>query len=209
MNIIEKLKYHEDNQLDNWLDTDNKTTRKFRRDIASYAKNNFDEIKQYCLQIQPTDFSSLSIVYEALSEFSLDHNEFLYEEIQRITNLAINNKIDSENLNILTDIDMQGIYLKSLDIYIKIMNFLTESLSSNPDSNYKIELLSVIDYYLIEVHKDDDILEFNNWINPIKNLAANDELSVKSEATKILKDLGVSDLSGSTSFVEKVLGIFD
>lgn len=209
MNIIEKLKYHEDNQLDNWLDTDNKTTRKFRRDIASYAKNNFDEIKQYCLQIHPTDFSSLSIVYEALSEFSLDHNEFLYEEIQRITNLAINNKIDSENLNILTDIDMQGIYLKSLDIYIKIMNFLTESLSSNPDSNYKIELLSVIDYYLIEVHKDDDILEFNNWINPIKNLAANDELSVKSEATKILKDLGVSDLSGSTSFVEKVLGIFD
>lgn len=209
MNIIEKLKYHEDNQLDNWLDTDNKTTRKFRRDIASYAKNNFDEIKQYCLQIHPTDFSSLSIVYEALSEFSLDHNEFLYEEIQRITNLAINNKIDSENLNILTDIDMQGIYLKSLDIYIKIMNFLTESLSSNPDSNYKIELLSVIDYYLIEVHKDDDILEFNNWINPIKDLAANDELSVKSEATKILKDLGVSDLSGSTSFVEKVLGIFD
>ncbi|SFW47832.1 hypothetical protein [Cellulophaga fucicola] len=209
MNIIEKLKYHEDNQLDNWLDTDNKTTRKFRRDIASYAKNNFDEIKQYCLHIHPTDFSSLSIVYEALSEFSLDHNEFLYEEIQRITNLAINNKIDSENLNILTDIDMQGIYLKSLDIYIKIMNFLTKNLSSNTDSNYKIELLSVIDYYLIEVHKDDDILEFNNWINPIKDLASNDELSVKSEATKILKDLGVSDLSGSTSFVEKVLGIFD
>ena len=89
------------------------------------------------------------------------------------------------------------------------MNFLTENLSSNPDSNYKIELLSVIDYYLIEVNKDDDILEFNNWINTIKDLAANDELSVKAEATKILKDLGVSDLSGSTSFVEKVLGIFD
>ncbi len=208
MNIIEKLKYHEKNELEEWLDNDEKISRKFLKGLVKFSRDNLDEVKQYCINTVPTEFSSLSIIYEAFSEYSTDFNEFLFEEIQRVVNLAKNKKIKPEYLDVLTDIETEDIYSKSEEVYIKIMEFLTFSLKLENDKNFNIALLDVISWYLIELDEDDEISESETWINRIKKLANNGDLSVQIKAREVLKDSDISSSLSPFSFIEKIKGIF-
>ncbi|MCF1192255.1 hypothetical protein LRR18_11720 [Mangrovimonas sp. AS39] len=208
MNIIENLKYHQDNELEDWINSDDKVTRKFLKELVKYSKVNFNEIEQYCINTIPTEYSSLSIVYEAFSEYSIDFNEFLFKEIQRVVNLAKNKRIKPEYLELLTDIETEDIYSKTEDIYIEIMEFLTSNLHLQNEPEFNIELLDVIDWFLIELDQDDEISESRIWINRITELANNGDLGVKIKAREVLKNSDISNALPPFSLIEKIKGIF-
>lgn len=206
MNIIEQLTYHENDQLTEWYELDDKVTRKFQKELVKFSNENPNEIKQYCTDTLPSEYSSLSIVYEALSEYSTDWHEFLFEEIQRVVNLAKNQRIKPSYLEVLSDIELEDIYSKDEAVYIKILNFITANLNTNNDNQFNIELLEIMDWYLIEFDEDDDISEAKNWINTIENLIQNGSFPVKIKARKVLKD--VDGYNNPQSFFERFFGMF-
>lgn len=208
MNVIEKLKYHQENELEEWIDSDDKASRKFLKELVKYSKDNPNEVKQYCINTIPTEFSSLSIIYEAFSEYSIDFNEFLFEEIKRVVNLAKNKSIKPEYLEILTDIETEDIYSKTEDIYINILGFLTSNLHLQNETNFNVELLGVIGWFLIELDEDDEISESEIWINRITELANSADVNVKIKVREVLKESDISSSLSPLTFIEKIKGIF-
>ena len=81
--LIERLKNYERDNLDSWYELSGKQTKKFLKQIVQFSTDNPNDIRNYCVNTLPSEFSSLSIVYEALSEYSMDFNEFLLDEIKR------------------------------------------------------------------------------------------------------------------------------
>ncbi len=208
MNVIERLKYHQENELEEWINNNEKDSRKFLKELVNYSKTNLDEIRQYCINTIPSEFSSLSIIYEAFSEYSVEFNEFLFEEIKRVVNLAKNKRIKAEYLEILTEIETEDIYTKTEDIYIDIMDFLTLNLSLQNDPKFNIELLDVISWYLIELDEDDEISESKTWFNRITELANHADSNVKIKAREVLKEAGITSSLNPLSFIDKIKGIF-
>lgn len=208
MNVIEELKYHEANELEDWINYDEKKQKKFLRELVNFSNENRYEIELYCINTIPTEFSSLSIVYEALSTHSSNFNDFLFKEIQRVVTLVKEGKTEPENLEVLQDIDMEDIYSKDVRSYIKVMDYLTSNLQLNLPRQFNLQLLDIIDWYLIELDQDDDISESTNWMNQIKNLAINGETKVKSMAKKTLKSIDMSETSKSSSLFDIIKGFF-
>jgi len=199
MSLIEQLKYHDNNQLDEYLDFSEKKEKKFLKEIVKFAKENESELLQYCINTIPTENSSLSIIYEALSEYSASFNEFLFEEIKRVIDLAKQNRIKPEP---------EDIYSKDEDIYISMVNHMISSLSLNNENKFNTELLDIIDWFLIELDEDDEISESKNWASQLKILANNGNHSVKLKAREVLKNIDSSESLNPLSFMEKLKGIF-
>ena len=190
MTIIEQLKYHEKDQLSEWIDSDDKVSRRFSKDIVKFANEYPEVLKDYCVRIHPWEFSSLSIVYEALSEYSAAHNQFLLEEIKRVISLAQSKTIKTKYIEVLEDIETEDIYSKDEAIYIEIINFITAALHVENEEVFNLQLLSLLDWFLIEYDEDDDISEVKNWIISIKNIAENaKQLEVREEAKDALENL--------------------
>lgn len=187
MDIIEKLKYHEKDTLDDWYDYSDKKTRKFEKELVKFADKNLEEIKQYCLSIVPTEYSSLSIVYEALTKYSTKYNDFIFEEIQRIVQLALEHKINPQYLSVLTDIEAEDIHSKSEEIYIKILDFLTYNLKVENGSELNIELLEVVYWFLYEFDDEDGFTESDTWEYRIVYLANNSDVNVKIKAHEVFE----------------------
>ena len=208
MTIIETLKYHEENQLNEWLDQDERISKKFLKALVKFSNANQSDIRQYCINTLPSEFSSLSIVYEALSEYSTDWNVFLSEEIERVVTLAKEKRINPEFMEVLTDIEVEDIYSKDEDIYIRMLDFMTSNLHPGNDKNFNIQLLDVIDWFLIEYDEDDDIPAASNWINKITDLANGEELSVKLKAREVLENFDLVKPLSALTFMEKIKRIF-
>jgi len=208
MDIIKELQKHEKDQLDAWLNYDEKETKKFLKGIVKFADQNPDAFKNYCKTILPSEYSSLSIIYEGLSEYATHWNAFLFEEIKRVVLLAKNKQIDYKYLDILTDIETEDIYSKSEEIYIEIINFLTSQLQHTNPHCFNIELLEVLSWYLIEYDEDDDIAEVNDWIQALKSIADHENTRVKLKAREVLKDLDSGISLPSISFFEKIKSLF-
>ena len=190
MDIIEQLKFHEKDQLSKWIASEEKTSRRFSKDLVNFTNENPDAIKNYCINTLPKEFSSLSIVYEALSEFSVAHNKFLLEEIKRVISLAQSKKIKPEYIEVLEDIETEDIYSKDETIYIEIINFITSKLHVDNDEKLNLQLLNLLDWFLIEYDEDDAISEVSIWINRMKNLAENaKQIEVREEAKDALENL--------------------
>jgi len=190
MTIIEQLKYHEKDQLSEWIDSDDKVSRRFSKYIVKFANEYPDVLNDYCVRIHPREFSSLSIVYEALSEYSAAHNQFLLEEIKRVISLAQSKTIKTKYIEVLEDIETEDIYSKDEAIYIEIINFITAALHVENEEVFNLQLLSLLDWFLIEYDEDDDISEVKNWIISIKNIAENaKQLEVREEAKDALENL--------------------
>ena len=208
MNIIEELKYHEKDQLDEWLGFSGKKEKKFMKALVQFANENPDDIKTYCQNTIPTESSSLSIVYEALSEYANGWNDFFLEEIKRVISLAKENRINPQYIEVLTDIETDDVYDKDEESYIKMLDYLTSSLQLTDHPKFTVELLDIIDWFLIDLDEDDDIPASENWINQITKMANEGEAQVKKKAREILKEIGMTTSLNPLSFMEKLKGIF-
>ena len=208
MTIIEQLQQFENDEMESWYDLSDKKSNRFLKDIVKLAKEDLPKLRAYCESVLPSEFSSLSIVYEALSEYSAQHNEFLYEEIQRVVNLAKNKQIKPAYLEVLTDIEPEDIYSKDEEVYVKMMNFMTENLHLTNDTKFNVELLDVIDWFLIELDEDDDILQAPQWIERIVNLVENGDAKVKIKARDVLKDVSGAPSYSGPSFLDRLKAIF-
>jgi len=190
MTIIEQLTHHEKDQSSEWIDSEDKVSKRFSKDIVKFANEHPDVLKDYCVSLEPTEFSSLSIVYESLSEYSVAHNQFLLEEIKRVISLAHSKKIKAKYIEVLEDIETEDIYSKDEAIYIEIINFITSALHVDNEEAYNLQLLSLLDWFLIEYDEDDDISEVKNWISRMQNIAENaKQLKVREEAKDALENL--------------------
>lgn len=208
MTIIEQLQQFENDEMDSWYDLSDKKSNRFLKDIVKLAKEDLPVLRAYCQSVTPSEYSSLSIVYEALSEYSTQFNEFLYEEIQRVVNLAKNKQIKPAYLEVLTDIEPEDIYSKDEEVYVQMMNFMTENLHLTNDPKFNVELLDVIDWFLIELDEDDDIPNTQQWIDRIYDLAENGEVKVKIKAREVLKDYSGAISLSAMSLFEKLKGMF-
>lgn len=208
MEVIESLKFHEKNEMDSWYDLSEKESRKFLKELAKYTNKNPTEIEQYCINTIPSEDSSLSIIYVALSEFSNKWNSILLNEIKRVVTLAKNSTIKPEVLDILTDIETEDIYSKDEDVYIEMLNFLTTSLSLSNNQKFNIELLEVIDWFLIDLDKDDNIIEAENWFKAIEVLAINGDSTVKSKAQEVVNSIEFETSLPTTSFMDRLKSLF-
>lgn len=190
MTIIEQLKDHDRDELSKWINSEEKTSRRFSKDLVQFANEDPEAIKAYCIHTLPREFSSLSIVYASLSEFSVAHNQFLLEEVKRVISLAKSKKINPEYIEVLEDIETEDIYSKDEAIYIEIINFITSALHVNNDEAFNLQLLSLLDWFLIEYDEDDAISEVNVWISRMKHIAENaKQLEVRNEAKDVLENL--------------------
>ena len=104
--IISILEENENNQLDLWFDLDDKGTERLLNKVLNYALENPDKVKSYCSNIIPQKYSSLSIVYEALSRNHREWGAFLHDEIVRIVDLVERKEIPSSCLSVLNAIDV-------------------------------------------------------------------------------------------------------
>lgn len=204
MTIIEELKRYEKNQLDDWFNLSEKDQKRFCKDLIKFSNKHPDKLKAYCINTLPSEYSSLSIVYEALSEYSTEWNEFLCEEIKRVVILAREKRIKPKYLEILTDIECEDIFSKTEEVYIEILNFLTSELRVNNDDKFNEELLEIIDWYLIEYDEEDDILEAEVWVERVKALAEEGTPKVKVKARSLLKDMDPDLRFKAMSFMENL-----
>jgi len=167
--IIKILKKHEANELNKWYELDEATKEKFIRDIALFARQNEATIIAYCQSVIPSYFSTLSIVYEALSKDDARWNHFLFDEIIRVNELIKRKKIPIQTLEVLSDIDAENIY-KEQSLYVELINYLVAQLNPNYTDNYIIAVLDLLDWYLMELFIEDQIAEANHWYSKIKNI---------------------------------------
>ena len=202
--IINKLKEHEKNQLDIWFALEEKETKKFLNDVVSFADKNPDEIKQYCYSITLSEFSSLTIVYEALSEYSNDWTDFLADEFIRIVNVIEKGKDKPGFLEVLESIDVESIYKKNDAAFIKSLDFLTSKLDTDKSDKFNIHLLELIDNFILEIDDETEFMEYSNWISKVKRLENNGSKKVKAKAKEVLSD----DDSNSSSIFKKVFNLF-
>lgn len=208
MTVIDQLKQHELDQLEQWYDYEDKTTKKFLKEIVKFAKTNEPELKEYCAGIIPTEFSSLSIVYEALSEYSTSYNQLLFEEIKRLITLAKEQKFKPEYLEVLSDIETEDIYSKDEETYIAILEFMISKLALTDPSEFTVQLLDVIDWFLIDLDEDDQIMESKNWYTQIELFANQGDTKVKLKAREVLKDKDWDASLTSISVFDKLKSLF-
>jgi len=208
MAVLEQLKHHETDELNEWLELKEKKANQFLKVLVQFADENPSAIKDYCITTIPKEFSSLSIVYEALSEHSSDWNDFLLDEIMRVVRLAKNKKIKSIFLQVLSDINMETIYENDQTVYIRALDFLTSNLHLGNEKNFNIQLLDIVDWFLLELEDDELLLAFNNWAGPMLQLANHAKLAVKLKAREVLIDTEAETKLQPLSFMEKVKGGF-
>jgi len=208
MTVLEQLKAHELDQLDAWLDYSGKETKAFLKQIVAFAKENIDQLEAYCAQVVPTEFSSLSIVYQALSEHSVAYNDLLFKEVKRVVTLAKSNQIKPEYLEVLTEIETEDIYSKTEDIFVAMVSFMVATLNVQLPPNFNVELLDVIDWFVIDLDQDDNIPEAQNWIDILTDLAKNADPKTKVKAREVLETMDVDIKFEPLSFKEKLKRLF-
>ena len=95
-----------------------------------------------------------------LSDYSKGWNQFLYEEVERIIHLAVEDIIPYVALDVLSDIGLANMYENDKSTYVKIIEFcirLFGPQQSDPELN--LQLLDIMDWYLVELDVDDNIPE--------------------------------------------------
>lgn len=208
MNILEKLKEHDTDELSNWLSLDQASENKFTDELLLFAKENPDAIKNYCRTTLPSEFSSLTLVYPVLSGASNDWNEFLLEEVKRVIQLAKNQKINPEYIEVLDTIELERIYTEDNAVFVNMVNFMTSNLQDHNDSTFNFQLLDIIDWYLMYYEDEDNTRLFKNWMKPIIHLANGGDFKVKMKARSVIMDEESLKALKPLKFTEKIKSYF-
>jgi hypothetical protein len=208
MNVLKELRIHEDDQLEKWLSLDEKDKKKFMKEVLKFANVNPEELKAYCQTILPAEFSSLSIIYEALTRYSTDWNAFVAKELKRLIFAAKNDKFDPLNLSLLEDIETEDFYAKTKEVYTDVINYLTNNLSLEDEENLTFQMLETLEWFLIEMENEEEFKESTLWAKRLKFIAENGTIQLKVKAREILEsDFSLDDIK-PLSMIEKLTKIF-
>lgn len=208
--MIEELKYHDSNELEDWINVYTvEKNEEFLERLVSFAQTNFEELKTYCHSIKIQEFSSLSIVYEALSMNSNEFHQFLVEEIERIITLIKSKQIKKSRIEVLEDIDLETIYNEDRPSYDRIINYILSQLNGSKKDSFSLKLLDLLDEYLFEIEEEDVNLEIQSWVNSLVRFAEKSSFEVKIRTREVLNDLDFEVKLPKLTFVEKIKSIFN
>ncbi|MFY0629373.1 MAG: hypothetical protein JXR05_03265 [Flavobacteriaceae bacterium] len=208
IDVIKELQKHEKDELNEWIMADIEENEIFFKEVVKFSDENPEQIKTYCSNLLPTEDSSLSIVYEALSEYSENWNQFLFEEIKRVIFLAKEKQIKAKCLEVLSDIDSEIMYDKFPDLHADVLDFLTSHLDPNDRKKFNIELLDITFYFLADIEEYDPNGDIQRWIDPILHLINNGDSHVKVKAREIITDLELSIPLPKSTFLENLSNLF-
>jgi hypothetical protein len=208
MGIIKKLEFHESDELDQWIDESNEENEVFLKEIADFAITNFNELSAYCDSIKIREFSSLTIVYRALSEHSNQFHPFFFDEIKRVISLATEKRIKNSRIEVLEDIDLEIIYEEDRLIYNQIINYLISQLNSNRKDSFSLAILDLLDMYLLEISEEDVDLQVESWMNSMNRFAERSSFEVKMRTREVLQDLDFEVKLPKLSFTERIKSVF-
>jgi len=208
MGIIEKLEFHESDELDQWIDESNEENSVFLKEVAGFATTNFQDLKSYCHSLKIEEFSSLSIVYQALSEYSNQYHSFLFEEIKRVMSLASSGTIKSSRIEVLEDIDLEIIYEEDRSLYNNIIDYLLSHLHPKTKDSFALAILDILDFYLLEIPEENVDLQVENWINSMLRFAERASFEVKMRTREVLQDLDFEVKLPKLTFKEKLKSLF-
>ena len=208
MNVLKDLKIHEDDQLEKWLAFDEKEKKKFMKEVLKFGNAHPQELKDYCLAILPAEFSSLSIVYEALTRYSTEWNAFVAEELKRLVFAAKNDKFDPLNLSLLEDIETEDFFAQTKEVYTDVINYLTNNLSLEDEENLTFQMLETLEWFLIEMEDEEEFKESTLWAKRLKYVAENGTIQLKVKSREILQsNFTLVDVK-PLSLVERLTKIF-
>lgn len=206
--VLNALKDHDIDSLDLWYDMPDKKQNLLLRQIADVYNQDPKPIEDYCTQLIPrSEFNSLSIVYESLSEYSPNASNFLASEIQRLTELLVADKIKAKAYDTLSSMELEKMYSFSLPLYRASMTYLIQSINLVDTDKKKKAILEVLDMFMLEIDADDDIPEIKDWIavlNQIVNSTSGDTLKVAHDVLSYLDD-NVEYVPHKSSLFTKIL----
>lgn len=207
--MIKQLEKYEKDELDSWYELKVEEQDAFCKELAAYFELNRSELTNYCLNLKPKGFSSLSIVYEAVSLYSFQFNDFILDEVKRLVLLAKQEKIKPKRLEVLEDFDLDNLVEKDYAIYKRIIEFLMGTLSHRNSDKFNLALLDLIDDYLIYSEDDSQLDIWENQVESFKKGASEGlkkEFAPKKFWHKYLKMFEMPKLSFQILFFIGMIG---
>ncbi|WP_299161728.1 hypothetical protein [uncultured Tenacibaculum sp.] len=159
--MIEKLIEYENDELDSWYETSVEYSDNFMKEFVIYADNNKDKVLNYALNSEPSFISSHNIIFEALSTFSTNWSDFLFNEAQRIMGIVENEPEKYRILEVISDsFDVDNIYDNDFIFFEKLINSLFEYYYNSKNKKVKRETLFVLHDLLTEAGEDHKTLRW-------------------------------------------------
>ena len=187
--VVAYLKEQELDELDKWINMEGEENDRIRVEIAQVMDVDPEPVYAYCRQLEPAEFSSLEIVYGALSEFSTKHFCFLNEEVTRLLSLLSSGKIEEERVEVLESIDMEQMYEHDQPTYVKAVLQVVDALDPDDSKDEKLTLLSILYMYLCDYDTTDQLFTQQQF-SYLNELSQNGSGTVKKEAQSVLELLG-------------------
>lgn len=189
MDVLTELRSHEADHLDRWYDLSAAESERLYKGIAHLAEKSPQTIRQYCQAVIPEEHSSLTIVYEALSEHSTACDEILYDEVKRLTKLAREGRFDCEHLTVLSDIDTLEMYDNNRRHYVAIIDCLVGHLDPPGTRNFTIAVLELLEWFFLDYDEDDKLPELEIWTGKVERLSKASDPEVRQAAEDALDSL--------------------
>ena len=205
MTILEKLQEFEGFSLKKWRKKSYSFKQNFMDEIVDFANDNDAEFKTFVNNLEPHDSSVLGIIYESLSKFSDLHFDFLRQEMGRLFNLLIQEKVDKDGLVVIDEICIERFYLYDYDNFKQIIDNLISKIS--PDNTNKINtfIIETIENYIVFVTEKDHKPDIEKWK---KDLYQQCDQLKKNDEKKLINGIFNRNKKNLVAKVSKIILIF-
>lgn len=159
--MIEKLIEYEKDELDNWYSTSVEFSDNFMKEFVTYANDHKNEVISYTLSSEPSLISSHNIIYEALSTFSTNWNDFLFDEVQRILKIVEKEPKKYRILEVISDsFDVDNIYDNDFSFFKKIIDSLFQYHKNAENKKVKGHTSYILHDLLTKAGEDNNTLRY-------------------------------------------------
>ncbi|WP_428742351.1 hypothetical protein [Tenacibaculum sp.] len=165
--MIEKLIEYEKDELDNWYSTSVEFSDHFMKEFVTYADNHKSEVISYTLSSEPSLISSHNIIYEALSTYSTDWNDFLFDELKRILNIVEKEPKKYRILEVIDSFEVDNIYDNDFSFFEKMINLLFQYHDNAKNKKVKGHTSYVLQDLLTEAGED---YKTRRWWSKMDNI---------------------------------------
>lgn len=161
MNILEKMDLSED-PSDFYVLNDEEQQVQIN-EILTFAEYNFEKLKDYCNNINPSKFINVNIIYIALATKPEKWGDFLFSEFKRIFELAKTKKEIFDYLDCLNfPFNFENRNYQFID---SIIRFLGTQLDSPIDA-VRFQALSLLDDWI----EDEEFFTYRNIIEQMAKM---------------------------------------